>query len=128
MTNLDPYRIKMEQALDYKLIIGIAFGILGLVLIVLWVALPFAVFRIKQRLDETNRHLKAIVEQLKAQTNARATSSLDETNKHLRVIVELLKRQTEATLISKKPVKPSTGGSVTRLFRSKTDNDEDDQP
>jgi hypothetical protein len=115
----------MEQTLDYNFIIGIALGILGLVLIVLWVALPFAVFRIKQRLDETNRHLKAIVEQLKAQTDARATPILDETNKHLRVIAELLRRQTEATLISKKPVKPSTGGSVTRLFRSKTDNDED---
>jgi len=127
-TNLDPYRIKMEQALDYNLIIGIAFGIFGLVLIVLWIALPFAVFRIKQGLDETNRHLKAIVEQLKAQTDARAIPSLDETNNHLRVIVELLRRQTQATLISKKPVKPSAGGSVTRLFRGKTDNDEDDQP
>jgi hypothetical protein len=116
----------MEQAIDFNLLLGIALGILGLVLIVLWVALPFAVFRIKQRLDETNRHLKAIVEQLKTQTNAQATSSLDETNKYLRVIVELLRRQTEATLISKKPVKPSTGGSVTRLFRSKTKNDEDD--
>ena len=116
----------MERTLDYNFMIGIALGILGLVLIVLWVALPFAVFRIKQRLDETNRHLKAIVEQLKAQTNARTTPSLDETNQHLRVIVELLRRQTEATLISKKPVKPSAGGSVTRLFRSKTKNDEDD--
>jgi len=115
----------MEQTLDYNLIIGIAFGILGLVLIVLWIALPFAVFRIKQRLDETNRHLKAIVEQLKAQTNARATPILDETNKHLRVIVELLRRQTKAALISKKPVKPPVGGSVTRLFRSKAKNDED---
>jgi hypothetical protein len=118
----------MEQALDYNLIIGIALVILGLVLIVLWVALPFAVFRIKQRLDETNRHLKAIVEQLKAQTNTLTAPNLDEINKHLRVIVELLRRQTEATLISKKPVKPSAGGSVTRLFRRKTDNDENDPP
>jgi hypothetical protein len=118
----------MEQAIDFNLLLGIAFGILGLVLIVLWIALPFAVFRIKQRLDETNRHLEAIVEQLKAQTKAGATPSLDETNKHLRVIVELIRRQTEATLISKKPVKPSTGGSVTRLFRGKRKNDEDDQP
>ena len=116
----------MEQVLDYNLMIEIALGILGLVLIILWIALPFVVFRIKQRLDETNRHLKAIVEQLKAQTNARATAILDETNKHLRVIVELLRRQTEAALISKKPVKPPAGGSVTRLFLSKTENDEDD--
>jgi len=116
----------MEQALDFNLIIGIAFGILGLVLIVLWIAVPFAVFRIKQRLDETNRHLEAIVEQLKAQTKAGATPSLDETNKHLRVIVELLRRQIEATLIRKKQAKPPAGGSVTRLFRSKTENDEDD--
>ena len=115
----------MKQALNYHLIIAIASGILGLVLITLWIALPFAVFRIKQRLDETNRHLKAIVEQLKAQTNARSTLSLDETDKHLSVIVELLRRQTQATLISKKPVKPSTGGSVTRLFLSKTENEED---
>ena len=128
MTNLDPHKINMEQALDFNLIIGIAFGILGIVLIALWIALPFAVFRIKQRLDETNRHLEAIVEQLKAQTKAGATPSLDETNKHLKVIVELLRRQTEATLVRKKPVKPSVGGGVTRLFRGKTENDEDDQP
>jgi hypothetical protein len=115
----------MEQALDFNLIIGIALGILGLVLIVLWIALPFAVFRIKQRLDETNRHLEAIVAQLKAQTNARATPSLDETNKQLKPIVELLRRQTEAALVRKKPVKPPAGGSVTRLFRGKTENDED---
>ena len=116
----------MEQTLDYNLIIGIAFGILGLVLIVLWIALPFAVFRIKKRLDETSRHLETIVKHLKPQINAGATPSLDETNKHLRVIVELLRRQTEARLISKKAVKPPVGGSVTRLFRSKTENDEDD--
>ena len=126
MTNLDPYKIKMEQTLDYNFIIGIALGILGIVLIALWIALPFAVFRIKQRLDETNRHLETIAEQLKAQTNARATPSLDETNKHLKVIVELVRRQTEAALVRKKPVKPSVGGSVTRLFHSKTENDEDD--
>jgi uncharacterized protein YoxC len=77
----------MEQALDFNLIIGIAFGILCIVLIALWIALPLAVFRIKQRLDETNRHLEAIVEQLKALTGAGATLSLDETNKHLKVIV-----------------------------------------
>ena len=115
----------MEQTLDYNLIIGIALGILGLVLIVLWVALPFAVFRIKQRLDETNRYLEAILKQLKALTNAGTTPSLDETNSRLKVIVELLTRQTEAALISKKPVKHSAGGSVTRLFRSKKENDED---
>jgi len=127
MTNLDPYKIKMEQTLDYNFIIGIALGILGIVLIALWIALPFAVFRIKKRLDETNRHLEAIVEQLKAQTKAGATPSLDETNKHLKVIVELLRRQTEAALVRKKPVKPPVGGSITQLFRGKTKNDEDDQ-
>jgi hypothetical protein len=116
----------MEQTLDYNFITAIALGILGLVLIVLWVALPFAVFRIKQRLDETNRHLEAIVKQLKAQTKARVTPSLDETEKHLEVIVELLRRQAETPLAHKKPVKPPAGGSVTRLFRSKTENDEDD--
>ena len=116
----------MEQAPDFHLIIGIAFGILGIVLIALWIALPFAVFRIKQRLDETNRHLETIVKQLKAQTDFRATPGLDETNKHLRVIVELLRGQTETSEISKKPARPSLGGSVTRLFRSKTENDEDD--
>ena len=118
--------MKMEQVLDYNFIIGIALGILGLVLIALWVAMSFAVFRIKQRLDETNRHLETIVKQLKAQTNSWGTPSLDETNKHLKVIVELLISQTEATLVSKKLVRTSLGGSVTRLFRSKTENDEDD--
>jgi hypothetical protein len=38
----------MEQALTFELIIRIALGILGIVLI----ALPFTVFHIKQRLDE----------------------------------------------------------------------------
>ena len=108
----------MEQALDFNLIIVIVFGILGIVLIALWIALPFAVFRIKQRLDETNRHLEAIVEQLKAQTEARATLSLDETNKHLKVLVERLKPQA--------PVKTPSSGRVTKLFRGKKENDEDD--
>ena len=115
----------MEQALDFNLIIGIAFGILCIVLIALWIALPFAVFRIKQRLDETNRHLEAIVEQLKALTAAGATPSLDETNKHLKVIVERLGSQTEATL-KKKPVKTRTGGRVSQLYRGIGENDEDD--
>jgi hypothetical protein len=110
----------MEQALDFNLITTIAFGILGIVLVALWIAVPFAVFRIKQRLDETNRHLEAIVEQLKAQTEARATLSLNETNKHLKVLVERLKPQA--------PVKTPSRGSVTRLFRGKKENDEDDQP
>ena len=110
----------MEQALDFNLIIGIAFGILGIVLIALWIALPFAVFRIKKNLDETNRHLEAIVEQLKAQTEVGDTLSLDETNKHLKVLVERLKPQA--------PVKTPSRGSVTRLFTGKVENDEDDQP
>ena len=108
----------MEQALDFNLIIGVAFGILGIVLVALWIALPFAVFRIKQRLDETNRHLEAIVEQLKAQTKTGATLSLDETNKHLKVLVERLKPLA--------PVKTPRSGRVTRLFRGKEENDEDD--
>jgi uncharacterized protein YoxC len=137
----------MEQALDFNLIIAIAFGILGIVLIALWIALPFAVFRIKQRLDETNRHLEAIVEQLKAltaagatpsldETNrhlkvkaltaAGATPSLDETNRHLKVIVERLRSQTEATLNRKKPVKTRAGGRVSKLYRGIAENDEDD--
>ena len=118
--------MNMEQALDFNLIIVIAFGILGIVLIALWIALPFAVFRIKQRLDETNRHLEAIVEQLKALTAAGATPSLDETNKHLKVIVERLRSQTEATLNRKKPVKTRAGGRVSQLYRGIVENDEDD--
>jgi uncharacterized protein YoxC len=116
----------MEQTLTFDLIIGIAFGILGIVLIALWIALPFAVFRIKQRLDDTNEHLESIVEQLKALTAAGATPSLDETNKHLKVIVERLKSQTEATLNRKKPVKTRAGGRVSQLYRGIAENDEDD--
>jgi uncharacterized protein YoxC len=116
----------MEQALDFNLIMGIAFGILCIVLIALWIALPLAVFRIKQRLDATNRHLEAIVEQLKALTGAGATLSLDETNKHLKVIVERLKSQTEATLNRKKPVKTRAGGRVSQLYRGIVEQDEDD--
>ena len=116
----------MEQALDFNLILVIAVGILGIVLIALWIALPFAVFRIKQRLDETNRHLEAIVEQLKALTADGATPSLDETNKHLKVIVERIGSQTEATLKRKKPVKTRTGGRVSQLYRGLVENDEDD--
>ena len=112
----------MEQALDFNLIITIAFGILGIVLI----ALPFAVFAIKQRLDETNRHLEAIVEQLKAQTKAGATLRLDETNKHLKVLVERLKSQARATLNRKKPVKTRAGGRVSKIYRGMVENDEDD--
>ena len=118
----------MEQALDFNPIIGIALGILGIVLIALWIALPFAVFRIKQRLDETNRHLEAIVEQLEALTAAGATPSLDETNRHLKIIVERLKSQARATLNRKKPVRTPSGGRVSKLYRGIVENDEDDQP
>jgi hypothetical protein len=118
----------MEQALGFNLVIAIAFGILGIVLVALLITLPFAVFRIKQRLDETNRHLEAIVELLKAQTEAGAILSLDETNEHLKVIAERPKPQAEATLNRKKPVKTPRSGRVTRLFRGKVENDEDDQP
>ena len=118
----------MEQALTFELIIGIAFGILGIVLIALWIALPFTVFRIKQRLDETNRHLEAIAEQLEALTATGATPSLDETNRHLKIIVERLRSQTEATLNRKKPVKTTVGGRVSKLYRGIVENDEDDQP
>jgi hypothetical protein len=116
----------MEQALDFNLIMGIAFGILCIVLIALWIALPLAVFRIKQRLDATNRHLEAIVAQLKALTGAGATLSLDETNKYLEVIVEQLRSQTEATLNRKKPVKTRAGGRVSQLYRGIVEQDEDD--
>ncbi|MEE9521110.1 MAG: hypothetical protein V3V43_05350 [Dehalococcoidales bacterium] len=116
----------MEQALDFNLITGVAFGILGIVLIALWIALPFAVFRIKQRLDETNRHLEVIVEQLKALTAAGATPGLDETNRHLKIIVERLKSQARATLNRKKPVKTRAGGRVSQLYRGIVENDEDD--
>ena len=116
----------MEQALDFNVIIAMAFGILGIVLIALWIALSFAVFRIKQRLDETNRHLEAIVEQLKDLTAAGATPSLDETNKHLKVIVERLRSQTQATLKRKKPLKTRSGGRVSQLYRGIVENDEDD--
>ena len=116
----------MEQALTFELIIGIAFGILGIVLIALWTALPFTVFRIKQRLDETNRHLEAIMEQLKALTAVGVTPSLDETNKHLKAIVDRLRSQTKATLKRKKPVKTRAGGRVSQLYRGIGEKDEDD--
>ena len=99
----------MEQALDFNLIIAIAFGILGIVLIAFLIALPFAVFSIRQRLDETNRHLEAIVEQLRAQTE-----------------VERLELQPRATLDSKEPARTPSSGRVTRLFRGQEENDEDD--
>jgi sarcosine oxidase gamma subunit len=66
------------------------------------------------------------VEQLKAQTKAGATLSLDETNKHLKVLVERLKPQAKATLNRKKPAKTPGSGRVTRLFTGKVENDEDD--
>jgi uncharacterized protein YoxC len=113
----------MEQALNFNLIIGIAFGILGIVLIVLWITVPFAIFGIKQRLDETNRHLKAIVEQLKTQTEAGATLSLDRTTRHLETVVKQLNAQTETTVHSKTQNRPLKDRSVTRLFRGEIEKD-----
>ena len=116
----------MEQALTFDLIIGITVGIIGILLIALWTALSFAVFRIKQRLDETNGHLEAIVEQLKALPDAGTTPSLDETNRHLKVIVERLKSKTRAKPSSKEPLKTRAGGRVSQLYRGIVENDEDD--
>ena len=113
----------MEQALDLNLIIGIAFGILGIVLIVLWITVPFAIFGIKQRLDETNRHLKAIVEQLKTQGEAGATLSLDTTNRYLETIVKQLNAQTETTVHRKTRSRPLKDRSVTRLFRGEIEKE-----
>jgi uncharacterized protein YoxC len=113
----------MEQALDFNLIIGIAFGILGIVLIVLWITVPFAIFGIKQRLDETNRYLKTIVEQLETQTEAGATLSLDKTTRHLETIVKQLDAQTETTVHSKTQNRPLKDRSVTRLFRGEIEKD-----
>ena len=139
----------MEQALTSDPIIAIAFGIIGIVLIALWITLPFAVFRIKQRLDETNKHLEAIVEQLKALTDAGTTPSLDETNRHLKAIVEQLKTQgeagatlsldrtnryletivkqlnaqTETTVHRKTRSRPLKDRSVTRLFRGEIEKE-----
>ena len=112
----------MEQALDFNLITGIAFGILGIVLIVLWITVPFAIFGIKQRLDETNRHLKAIVKELKTQTEAGATLSLDRTTRHLETIVKQLNALTETTH-SKTKNSPLKDRSVTRLFRGEIEKE-----
>ena len=113
----------MEQALDFNLIIAIAFGILGIVLLVLWITVPFAIFGIKQRLDETNRHLKAIVEQLKTQTEAGAALSLDRITRHLETIVKQLNAQTEATVHRKTQNRPLKDRSVTRLFRGEIEKE-----
>jgi F0F1-type ATP synthase membrane subunit b/b' len=51
----------MEQALDFNLVLGIVFGLLGVFLLILWIAVPFVVFGIRKRLDDTNRHLKEIL-------------------------------------------------------------------
>ena len=113
----------MEQALDVNLIIGIAFGILGIVLIVLWITVPFAIFGIKQRLDETNRHLKAIVEQLKTQTEAGTALGSDGTTRHLETTVRQLHAQTETTARRKTQDRPLKDRSVTRLFRGEIEKD-----
>lgn len=51
----------MEQALDIKLILVIIFGLLGLVLVDLWIAVPFVVFSMRKSLNEINRRLEEIL-------------------------------------------------------------------
>jgi hypothetical protein len=54
---------KMGEALGGASII---LFLLGLVICILWILMPFAVFGLKARIDETNRLLRLIADQLAA--------------------------------------------------------------
>jgi hypothetical protein len=49
--------------------LGIILFLFGMVVAILWILMPFAVFGLKDRIDETNRLLRLISEQLADRKN-----------------------------------------------------------
>lgn len=100
----------MEQALDFNLVLGIVFGLLGVFLLILWIAVPFLVFSIRKRLDDTNRHLKEILARRPEEILA----------KRLQEIQVELRALAKATQIQEKTTNRRHSHRVTQLYRTPT--------
>jgi len=53
--------VNIEYAVDLNLILGIIFGLLGLLLVGLWISVPVLVFSMREYLNQTNRRLEQIL-------------------------------------------------------------------
>jgi F0F1-type ATP synthase membrane subunit b/b' len=108
----------MEQAVDLNLILGIIFGLLGIFLVVLWIAVPFVVFSMRKSLNETNRRLEEIL----------SRRPEDIVNKRLEEILLELKTlttamQTQAAPIEEKSKNRHQRHRVTQLYRTPKEED-----
>ena len=65
----------MELAFDLNLILRIIFGLLGIFLVGLWIAVPFVIFSMRKSLNETNRRLEKILLELKTLSKAMRTQA-----------------------------------------------------
>jgi hypothetical protein len=103
----------MEQALDLNLIFVIISGLLGLVLVGLWIAVPFVVFAMRKSLNETNRRLEEI---LSRRPEYLLDKRLEEILLELRTLTKAM--QTRAAPIEERTKTTRQSHRVTQLYRT----------
>lgn len=110
----------MEQALDLNLIFGIIFGLLGLVLVGLWIAVPFVVFSMRKSLNETNRRLEEIL-------SRRPEYILDKRLEEILLELKTLSKamQTRAAPIEERAKSTRQSHRVTQLYRTPKGEDQE---
>ena len=101
----------MEQALDLNLIFAIIFGLLGLVLVGLWIAVPFVVFSMRKSLNETNRRLE---EMLSRRLEFLLDKRLEEILLELKTLTKAM--ETQAAPIEARTKTTRQGHRVTQLY------------
>jgi F0F1-type ATP synthase membrane subunit b/b' len=108
----------MEQAVDLNLILGIIFGLLGIFLVVLWIAVPFVVFSMRKSLNETNRRLEEI---LSRRPEDILNKRLEEILLELKTLTKAM--QTQAAPIEEKSKNRRQKHRVTQLYRKPKEKD-----
>ena len=103
----------MEQALDLNLIFAIISGLLGLVLVGLWIAVPFVVFGMRKSLNETNKRLEEI---LSRRPEYLIDKRLEEILLELKTLTKAM--QTQATPIEQRTKTTRQSHRVTQLYRT----------
>jgi len=108
----------MELAFDLNLILRIIFGLLGIFLVGLWIAVPFVIFSMRKSLNETNRRLEKIL----------SIRPEDILNKRLEKILLELKTlsksmRTQAAPIEEKSENRRQRHTITQLYRTPKEED-----
>jgi len=108
----------MEQAVDLNLILGIIFGLIGLVLVGLWIAVPFVLFSMRKSLNETNRSLEEL---LSRRPEYLLNKSLEEILLELKSLAKAM--QTQAAPIEETSKTTRQRHRITQLYRTPKEED-----